>query len=154
MLTGLRAIEGQDMKKEERTIMRARILKVVIFCILFQMYGSGVYALNLLGSPTAELKQGQIEFGFEHSYSRFAVDFDFTGGTSPMPDFGNNRMKMNTTYNSFAYGFTDSIEGFATVGKAGIVDEEHQRLNVDGQTETSPKGDGQGRGTSPAFFCE
>ena len=134
MLTGRRAIEGQDMKKEERTIMRARILKVVIFCILFQMYGSGVYALNLLGPPTAEVKQGRFELGFDHSYSRFAADFDFTDGTSSMPDFGNNRMKMNATCNSFAYGFTDSIEGFASVGNAGIVDEEHQRLNVDGST--------------------
>ena len=113
--------------------MRGRTLQVIIFCILFVTCSSGVYALNLLGPPTAELEQGQFEFGIEHSYSRFGLDFDFTGGTAPMPDFGQNIMKMNTTCGSLAYGITESIEGFASAGWTGIVNTEHQRLDVDGK---------------------
>ena len=113
-------------------IMRGRTLQVIIFCILFELCGTSVYALNLLGPPTAELKQGQFEVGLEHSYRRFGMDFDFTSGTASMPDFGKSRMKMNAISGRFACGITDSIEGFASVGQAGIVNTEQQRLDVDG----------------------
>jgi hypothetical protein len=121
------------MKNEERIIMRGRTLQVIIFCILLETCSSDVYALNLLGPPTAELEQGQFEFGLEHSYSRFEMDFDFTGGTAPMPDFEKKRMKMNAICGSFAYGINESVEGFASVGWTGIVNTEHQRLDVDGR---------------------
>jgi len=114
-------------------MIRSRTIKVIIFCVLFEMCGSGVYALNLLGPPTAELEQGQFEYGLEHSYSRLGMDFDFAGGTAAMPDFGSHATRMDTVYSRFSYGFTEKVEGFASAGWARIIDKEHQRIDVDGR---------------------
>ena len=113
--------------------MRVRVLKVIIFCILFVMCNSGVYALNLFGPPNAELEKGQFEYGLEHSYSRRAMDFGYDSGTGNMPNFGNNIMRMDTIYSRLSYGFSEKIEGFASAGWARIVDKEHQRIDVDGR---------------------
>lgn len=113
--------------------MRVNTFKSVICCIVMGICCSKVFALNLLGPPTAELSKGQFEFTLEHSHSRFALDFDYTGGSGVMADFKRSRMKMDNIAGRIGYGINDNIEGFAYLGWAQVINSESSsRLDADG----------------------
>lgn len=113
--------------------MRQRILQSFVVCLVVGMYCSSVFALNLIGPPTAELSKGQLELGLDYSYSKFGLDFDFSSGSGFMPDFSREKMKMDTMTGRLGYGFSETVEGFARLGSARIRNSEYgQRLDVDG----------------------
>ena len=54
--------------------MRAKKL-IVAGCLIVGMFCSSGFALNFLGTPTAELSKGQLEFGAEYTFGEFALYF-------------------------------------------------------------------------------
>ena len=104
--------------------MRVKTLKTAVVYLFVGMCCSNVIALNLMGPPNAELEKGQWELGAEYTHSEFALDFDFTSGSIPNPDFTKDEMKMDLISGRVGYGITETIEGFARIGSASIENKE------------------------------
>jgi hypothetical protein len=87
--------------------------KILLLSLVFSMIcGSTALALDPMGPPSASLQQGQMNLGFDYSYSDQSLwrtqgyDADFTGMTQ----------KMNKLYARLGYGISNKTEGFIRLG--------------------------------------
>ena len=90
--------------------------------------GSNVYALDMMGPPTAELEKGMFSGGIEYTYSSMDLDLiegqaniyrngDFYGSgiveSITIKDF-----QVNTLYAAVGYGIFENYEAFVRMGVA------------------------------------
>jgi len=90
--------------------------------------GSNVYALDMMGPPTAELEKGMISGGIEYTYS--SMDFDLIEGQANIYRNGEfygsgivesitiKDFQVNTLYAAVGYGIVENYEAFVRMGVA------------------------------------
>ena len=90
--------------------------------------GSNVFALDLLGPPTAELEKDMFRGGIEYSFS--SMDLDLIEGQATIfsnggllysgtaPSITIDDFKVNTLYATVGYGIFENCEAFLRMGAA------------------------------------
>ncbi|NQT00511.1 MAG: hypothetical protein HQ580_00665 [Planctomycetes bacterium] len=110
--------------KKETFVLKAGNIWLLSFIVM--MSCSTVFALDPMGPPVADLRQGQLKEGIEYSYSTMDVKlhegkwiehfdgvFNDSGEATSLTlkDF-----KMNKVYFNLGYGFTDNLDAFLRLG--------------------------------------
>ncbi|MBN2591242.1 MAG: hypothetical protein JXA96_15365 [Sedimentisphaerales bacterium] len=102
-----------------------------LYSLLFVFFvacicNSQVFAMDIMGPPTAEHEQGWFDIGIEYSHTKMDIDLyngyytDFLDGA--LYDWGDAQeitfkdLKINRTYVRFGYGITDNAEVFLRLG--------------------------------------
>jgi opacity protein-like surface antigen len=95
---------------------------IVIVCLI----SPATFAVNLMGPPSAGLKQEEFKIGAGFSHSK--IDLEFNDGqyveyldglfdvSGPQPDLKLKDLKINTVYVDLGYGVTDYFEVFLRLG--------------------------------------
>lgn len=97
--------------------------KGVVVCVVLALCSANVLAVGFIGTPTAELKQGQWNAGFNYLYSTQDLDKTNTkyGWTGDTPDTDRMKVKdfnVNRYYGTLGYGIADCWEVYVQVGLA------------------------------------
>lgn len=87
---------------------------------------STVFALDPMGPPVADIRQGQLNEGIEYSYSKMDIKLQegkwieyFDGvfnDSGQATSFTLKDFKMNKVYFNLGYGFTDNLDAFLRLG--------------------------------------
>ena len=111
-----------------RTENVSRIWLLGLALMMIGLGGSNVFAMDLLGPPTAGLEKGMFRGGLEYSFSSMDMDlmegsatiyrdgeFEFSGIASSLTikDF-----QVNTLYAAVGYGVFENCEAFLRIGAA------------------------------------
>ena len=103
---------------------------IVLLSFVVMMSCSTAFALDPMGPPTADLRQGQLKQGIEYSHSTMDIKllegdwieyfdgvFNDSGQATPftLKDF-----KMNQAYFNLGYGFTDNLHAFLRLGATTV----------------------------------
>jgi hypothetical protein len=108
--------------------MDARRTVAVLLCLLWS--GSAI-ALDSIGPPKAQLKQGQIGGGFGYSFSSEDVGTDYKVLGVPFKDTIKD-VESSRYYGTFALGVTDYLEVFGRIGSADMdPDDKDWQINGD-----------------------
>ena len=96
--------------------------------IIIGLGGSNVYALDMMGPPTAELEKGMFSGGIEYTYS--SMDLDLIEGQANIYRNGEfygsgivesitiKDFQVNTLYAAVGYGIFENYEAFVRMGVA------------------------------------
>jgi len=118
------------MKKVTSVIKGKNVItSIMLFCSLaiINTGGTSAFALDLIGSPVANLQQSQLQSAIEYSQStmdmelvngrwkRYVVGEDSEGG-SFIDDFKVENFKANKISSYFGYSFTNNLEAFVRLG--------------------------------------
>jgi len=95
---------------EKRIILLAIVVVAVCLC-------SSAFALDPMGPPIAGLKQGELSYGAEWSYSDMEVKRMVQAWSSADDQMN---IKMHKGYANIGYGVADNWEGFLRLGGAYI----------------------------------
>jgi hypothetical protein len=104
-----------------------KMLPSALALMIIGLSGSNVFALDLMGPPTAELEIGMFSGGLEYSFSKMDVeliegDLDlFQNGdflTGPVDSVTIEDLEVNTLYAKVGYGIVDKYEIFLRMGAA------------------------------------
>lgn len=88
--------------------MKRLCVVLVMLCV------SRAFALTPIGSPVADIKQDQINVGFDYSHSE--IDVQLQGyGISSKAD-----VKSNAFFTTIGYGILDNWEGFFRLGEFDV----------------------------------
>lgn len=105
--------------------------EIWLLCFMIMIVGMGsstAFALDLMGPPTAGLKQEQFKVGIDYSYSK--MDLELSGRSwieyidgifwdAGKPEsFKLKNFKTNKVYANLGYGLADHCEAFLRVGGA------------------------------------
>ncbi|MBZ9577846.1 hypothetical protein KJA13_02300 [Patescibacteria group bacterium] len=108
--------------------MEKRLLLLVVVLVVVGLGSSPAFALDPMGPPTGNLRQGQSQAGIDYSYS--TMDLKLTNGK--WTEYKNGRFydsgeafsltlknfKMNKVYANFGYGIFDNWDLFLRLGGA------------------------------------
>jgi hypothetical protein len=92
--------------------------------LLVAVMGVNAYGAGFIGTPTAELDQGQWNVGFNYTY--ISTDLDnakFTGIFDGAPESFNMEVSdnnVNRYYGTIGYGLTNSWEAYVQLGWADV----------------------------------
>jgi opacity protein-like surface antigen len=115
--------------KTETFVPKAGNICLLSFVVM--MSCSAVFALDPMGPPVADLRQGQLKQRIEYSYSTMAIKlhegkwveyfdglFNDSGQATPftLKDF-----KMNQAYFNLGFGLTDNVDAFLRLGSTTTV---------------------------------
>ena len=91
--------------------------KTSVVIMLVVLCAANAVAFDLMGPPTAQLKQGQFSLGAEYVRSETDVDVDnFVVGGVSFGSFTEDDFKSNKVYSNFGYGMSDNWEVFLRLG--------------------------------------
>ena len=97
--------------------------KTSVVIMLVVLCAANAVAFDLMGPPTAQLKQGQFSGGVEYVWSETDVDVDnITIGGVSFKSFTLDDIKSNKVYSNFGYGMNDDWEIFLRLGAADTDD--------------------------------
>lgn len=103
------------------------ILLLALALLIAGLSGSNVFALDMLGPPTAELELDMFSGGLEYSFSKMDLeliegDLDlFQSGaflTGPVDSVTIKDFEVNTLYANIGYGIVENYEVFLRMGAA------------------------------------
>lgn len=113
--------------KWERFLSKAgNIRSIWLLSFVLMVGGSAAFALDPMGPPTADLRQGQLKEGIEYSYG--TMDLKLDDGTwiehldGVFYDAGNansltlKNFKTNKAYFNLGYGIIDGLDAFLRLG--------------------------------------
>jgi len=105
-----------------------KVGKIWMLSFMIMMNCSTVFALDPMGSPATDLRQGQLEGGIEYSHSTMDIKLhhgtwiEFFNGlyndSGDATSFTLKDFEMNKVYFNLGYGFTDNLEAFFRIGAA------------------------------------
>lgn len=122
---GRRFIMRLGMISETKKI--GKILLSALVLMIAGLSGSNVFALDMMGSPTAELEVNMFSGGLEYSLSKMDVDLiegdldlfqNGTFQTGPVESITIKDLKVNTLYANIGYGIFENYEVFVRMGAA------------------------------------
>jgi opacity protein-like surface antigen len=107
---------------------------IILLGLLVAIMNVNAFGVGFIGTPTAELEQGQWNVGFNYMYSN--MDLDKTKLTGSWQDFALNGtptnngtmsseaeindVKIQRYYGTIGYGITDSWEAYIQLGLADV----------------------------------
>ena len=93
---------------------------VILLGLLVAIMSVNAYGVGFIGTPTAELDQGQWNIGFNYTY--ISMDLDDTtmkeAGSSDKIEINDNNVQRY--YGTIGYGLTDMWEAYIQVGLADV----------------------------------
>ena len=114
------------MKRETFLSKAGDIRSIWLLCFVLMVGHSAAFALDPMGPPTADLKQGQLKEGIEYSYG--TMDLELNEGTwiehldgvfyGPWNEdsFTLKNFKTNKAYFNLGYGIIDGLDAFLRLG--------------------------------------
>jgi len=101
------------------------VARLFVAVLVVALLGASAFAVGNIGTPTAELKQGQWSLGGDYAYSDFDFDIDkikwtTSEGGSATDEFDIADVKTNFYYVTFGYGLADNWEVYGRLGIADI----------------------------------
>ena len=87
--------------------------------------GSSVLAVGFLGTPTAEIGQGNWSIGYDYSYSsqdteKTRASFSIDGGTPDLFEFKLKDLNVQRHYATIGYGLTPDWDVYVKLGIADV----------------------------------
>ncbi len=114
------------MSMRKNNFKSSNIYSLVFLFFAALLCNSQLFAMDVIGPPTASNEQGRFDFGIEYSYTKMDLDLengsyiDFLNGA--FYDWGDaldvtlKDLKVNRTYAKFGYGIADNAEVFFRLG--------------------------------------
>ncbi len=101
--------------------------KTSVVIMLVVLCAANTVAFDLMGPPTAQLKQGQFSVGAEYLWSETDVDVDniVVGGIS-LGSVTLDNFESNKVYGNLGYGITDDWEAFLRLGAVNSEDSDFE----------------------------
>ena len=118
------------MKRETFLSKAGNSRSIWLLGFVFMVGGSAAFALDPMGPPTADLRQGQFEEGIEYSYG--TMDLKLNDGIwiehldGVFYDSGNadsltlKNFKTNKAYFNLGYGIIDGLDVFLRLGATNV----------------------------------